>query len=192
MSDFCGEKGYTFRIAKDTDTVKRYMVDYGGKKDGNEKKLKIEISYRRKTINENEKTVINGIHVYTIEAISIMKANAYSSRDKIRDLYDVSFIVNHYWDSLSEAAQSLIKSCIEYKGIEQFDYLVNQYDDDLIDVDKLAEDFLSMYDKLDLLATEEERKIISEYGDVMANVGATDMSKYDTYKKYSKNKKSKK
>ena len=36
------------------------------------------------------------------------------------------------------------------------------------------------------------KKIISEYGDVMANVGATDMSKYDTYKKYSKNKKSKK
>ena len=36
------------------------------------------------------------------------------------------------------------------------------------------------------------KKVISEYGDVMANVGATDMTKYDTYKKYNKNKKSKK
>ena len=36
------------------------------------------------------------------------------------------------------------------------------------------------------------KKVISEYGDVMANVGATDMTKYDTFKKYNKNKKSKK
>ena len=36
------------------------------------------------------------------------------------------------------------------------------------------------------------KKIVSEYGDVMANVGASDMSKYDTFKKYSKNKKGKK
>ncbi len=36
------------------------------------------------------------------------------------------------------------------------------------------------------------KKIISEYGDVMANVGASDMQKYDTYKKYNKNKKAKK
>ena len=36
------------------------------------------------------------------------------------------------------------------------------------------------------------KKIISEYGDVMANVGASDVKKYDTYKKYNKNKKVKK
>ena len=36
------------------------------------------------------------------------------------------------------------------------------------------------------------KNLISEYGDVMANVGAKDLSKYDEFKKYNKNKKSKK
>ena len=36
------------------------------------------------------------------------------------------------------------------------------------------------------------KNLISEYGDIMANVGAKDLSKYDEFKKYSKNKKSKK
>lgn len=34
--------------------------------------------------------------------------------------------------------------------------------DELIDNDKLAEDFLTMYDKLGLLYTEEERKVLNQ------------------------------
>lgn len=160
--DFCEDKGFNLRIAKDTDTVKRYMIDYGGEKDGEIKKLKVEVSYRRKSISEKECTNINGISVYTLDTIGTMKANAYSSRDKLRDLYDITFIGNNYWDKLSEATKNIIKSCIEYKGIEQFDYLVSQQEDELIDPDKLANDFLALYDKLDLLITDEERAAISE------------------------------
>ena len=36
------------------------------------------------------------------------------------------------------------------------------------------------------------KNLISEYGDVMANIGAKDVSKYDVFKKYNKNKKYKK
>ena len=36
------------------------------------------------------------------------------------------------------------------------------------------------------------KNLISDYGDIMANVGAKDLSKYDEFKKYNKNKKSKK
>ena len=36
------------------------------------------------------------------------------------------------------------------------------------------------------------KNLISEYGDVMANIGAKDVSKYDVFKKYNKNKKQKK
>ena len=36
------------------------------------------------------------------------------------------------------------------------------------------------------------KNLISEYDDVMANVGASDVAKYDTFKKYNKNKKAKK
>ena len=36
------------------------------------------------------------------------------------------------------------------------------------------------------------KNLINKYGDVMANIGDKDMSKYEVFKKYNKNKKSKK
>lgn len=30
VNDFCRLNNYTFRVAKDTNTVKRYMIHYGG------------------------------------------------------------------------------------------------------------------------------------------------------------------
>ncbi|MDR2647682.1 MAG: hypothetical protein LBB67_06135 [Oscillospiraceae bacterium] len=57
---------------------------------GNEgKPLKIKASYRRKGIPAEETTTVNGILVYGIKPLCIMKINAYTNRDKIRDLYFV-------------------------------------------------------------------------------------------------------
>ena len=82
VRDFCTFNGFNYRVAKDTPTVKRYMIHYGG-----EKPLKVEISYRIKEINfACETSIINGILVYNIQNILLMKLNAYSGRDKIRDL----------------------------------------------------------------------------------------------------------
>lgn len=83
-----------------------------------------------------------------------MKANAYSGRDKIRDLYDICFICNHYWENLSEDVKSLIRVAVEYKGIEQFEYIVRDQKDELIDNKKLIDDFLKTYEKLGLLSEE--------------------------------------
>jgi len=33
------------------------------------------------------------------------------------------------------------------------------------------------------------KNLVSEYGDVMSNIGAKDVAKYDVFKKYNKNKK---
>lgn len=152
VDEFCRKNHYTYRVAKDTDIVKRYMINY----DGNERPLKVEISYRRKEISEDEITEIDGITVYKINVICIMKANAYSSRDKIRDLYDICFICNNYWDVLSEDVKKMIRSAVEYKGIEQFEYITKDQKDELIDNKKLEEDFLKMYEKLNLLAETDE------------------------------------
>jgi predicted nucleotidyltransferase component of viral defense system len=149
---FCQDRGYTFRVAKDTDTVERCMVNYGNA----EKPLKIEVSYRRKEIGEEETDTVNGILVYKIEPLCIMKVNAYTHRDKIRDLYDVTFICGRYYNQLSPQAVSLLRSAVEYKGIEQFDYIIQNQQDDLIDNEKLSEDFLGMYDRLGLLADRDE------------------------------------
>jgi len=152
VGNFCQSREYTFRIAKNTDTVERCMVNYGS----DEKPLKIEVSYRRKEIPEEETEKINGILVYKIEPLCIMKINAYTNRDKIRDLYDVTFIYNRYSDELSTQTEAILRNAVEYKGIEHFDYIVQNQQDALIDNDKLSEDFLNMYDRLGLLYDREE------------------------------------
>lgn len=145
---FCQDRGYTFRVAKNTDTVERCMLNYGN----TEKPLKIEVSYRRKEIDATETEIIDGILVYKIEPLCIMKVNAYTNWDKIRDLYDVTFVCDRYYDQLSPQAVAILRNAVEYKGIEQFYYIIQNQRDDLIDSEKLSEDFLNMYDRLGLLA----------------------------------------
>ena len=62
VNDFCAEKGYSYRVAKDTDTVKRYMVNYGD----TGRPLKVEVSFRKKVIEPSEVTKFNGVNVYKI------------------------------------------------------------------------------------------------------------------------------
>jgi predicted nucleotidyltransferase component of viral defense system len=158
VEGFCEKNGYSYRVAKDTDTVKRFMINYGN----DQKPLKIEVSYRRKRIAPEETTKRNGILVYNIDELCAMKTNAYSGRDKMRDLYDLSFICKAYFEQLSDKTISFLRNAMEYKGVEQFDYIMREQKDDLIDENKLAEDFLLMFDKLGLLYDEEEKKIASK------------------------------
>lgn len=157
IKGFCEINNCSYHISKDTDTVKKYKINYGNM----EKPLKIEVSFRRQEIDIEETTIINGVLVYKLDPLCIMKTNAYTSRDKIRDLYDVSFICNNYFDQLAPQTIAILRSAIEYKGIEQFDYIIKDQHDELIDKDKLAGDFLSMHDKLGLLCDKNEKKIIS-------------------------------
>ncbi|KLU59359.1 hypothetical protein CEB3_c43450 [Peptococcaceae bacterium CEB3] len=153
VSAFCEKEGYTCRVAKDTDTVKRYMINYGNIG----RPLKVEISFRKKIIEQEETAKIKGINVYKIDSLCAMKVNAYVGRDKIRDLYDLTFICSHYWDQIPDALKTVIRNAVEYKGFEQFDYIVREQQDDLIDKDKLAGAFMEMYDRLGLLYDESER-----------------------------------
>lgn len=155
---FCQKYGYDYRIAKDTQTVQRFMIHY---RDGS-KPLKVEISYRNKVILPNTYQKINDISVYTIDRLAQLKASAYQGRDKIRDLYDVCFICNNYYSELSESTQNLIRDALSFKGFEHFDYIVNTQSDPLIDKNQLAEDYLKMYDKLDLLYTSDEKNTLAQ------------------------------
>jgi len=66
-------------------------------------------------------------------------------------LYDVTFISKHYHDVLSPQTIVLMRNSVEYKGIEHFDYIIREQQDELIDNDKLSEDFLTMFDRPGLL-----------------------------------------
>jgi len=158
VSAFCQKQGFSYRTAKDTNTVKRYMIHYGNIG----RPLKVEVSYRKKFIDQDEISKIKGISVYTIDSLCVMKATAYIGRDKMRDLYDLSFICNRYWSELAPSTKAIVRNAIEHKGIEQFDYIINDQQDNLINKNKLASDFLEMFDKLGLLYTENEQKIIDD------------------------------
>ena len=137
--------------------MERCFVNYGNAG----RPLKIEASYRRKEIPVEETDTIDGIKVYRIEPLCLMKAAAYAGRDKIRDLYDLSFIFNNYYELLSPQAVAVLRNAVEHKGIEQFDYVVRNQPDELIDSDKLAVDFLLMYDKLGLMIDESEQELLA-------------------------------
>jgi hypothetical protein len=81
----------------------------------------------------------------------MLKTNAYAARDKIRDLYDISFICDKYFDSLSETVVDLLRVAVGMKGLENFDYIVREQSDELIDPGKMLDMFLKMHDSLGLL-----------------------------------------
>ena len=155
---YCKAFGYDYRIAKDTNTVKRAIIYYYGEY----KPLKVEMSMRRKEIPTQEIAKVNDIITYTPDALTTMKMAAYQGRDKIRDLYDLCYLYNNYKDQIAPQTLSLMQQGLSYKGLEQFDYLLHNQTDELIDNEKLMNDFLSMYDHLGLLYDEDEKKIIDE------------------------------
>ena len=167
VEKFCKLRNYKFRIGKDTPTVKRCFVNYGNEK----KPLKIEVSYRNKNIERANCVEINDIHVYNVNRLAKMKAMAYASRDKIRDMYDLSFICAGFWDELSKETKESIKDALEYKGLEQFEYILATQPDELINEEELLSGFLQMYDKIGLLSDSavptkdeiSEQKFISEH-----------------------------
>lgn len=157
VKQFCGIYGYRFIEKKNTRVVQRAMIHYGGMQP-----LKIETSFRRKTVPEAETTLVNNIHVYKMEYLASMKINAYLARDKIRDLYDVSFIVNNYWEDLSAPVQSTIRFALAEKGLEQFDIVIKEQKDELIDPVKLEDEFLKAMEKADLATPPTTRNDLKE------------------------------
>lgn len=155
----CEENGYSYRIAKDTATTQRAYINYGDPS----KPLKVEVSYRRKEIPRDLVCVRDGIKVYTLDEMARLKAAAYNGRDKIRDLYDVSFICTHYYEKLSVSARDALRTALEYKDLEQFDYIIQTQRDELIDPDALETMFLESFDKLGLLNPLEDRESSQAY-----------------------------
>ena len=156
VQSFCKQHNYSVRVAKDTAIVKRCLVNYGN----HEKPLKIEVSYRNKSISTDTIKNINGIQVYSIDKLAQMKCNAYNARDKIRDLFDLAFITNNYYNDLSEATLSIISDALQYKGLEQVDYILATQHDELIDPDQLITSFLKMHERLGLILDEYETELV--------------------------------
>lgn len=138
--------GYPYRVAKDTATVKRYKIHYDGCSS-----LKVEISYRRGSIPDYEHYRHgNGIVVYKLPYLAVMKAQAYCSRDRLRDLYDLAFICLNYWGMLDGVTQATVVGALSYRGLENYDYLCQTQDDEFIDKEILGDMVLQVFYNLNL------------------------------------------
>lgn len=149
IESFCQKYHYDYRIAKDTDTTKRCFIHYPEEYHP----LKIEASYRTVEIENKRFTDRNKTIVYKIDELFMQKLNAYNSRDKLRDLYDVVFIYNNYKDELDSSLLQMAKYSLSYKGLEQVEYLLASEQDSLIEPNALINNFLHMYNDLGLLVS---------------------------------------
>ena len=53
-------------------------------------------------------------------------------------------------------------SSLQYKGLDYFDYILKEQQDELINNDKLAEDFLDIFEKTGLLFEKENAELSPE------------------------------
>lgn len=155
---FCKAHRIAYRTAKDTPTVSRFLLSYVPERTP----LKIEISYRNKNIRPDDHLCRDGIEVYTIDRLCQLKASAYQGRDTLRDLYDIAFICDRYFNDLSAGTKNQISDALSYKGFDHFDYITSTQSDPFIDKEKLAELYIKMFDKLDLLYTKEEARRVNQ------------------------------
>ena len=159
------ESGKSFEISKliedrDENRIKGYIYD-----DVNG--LMILKDYQDKIFYFKEDILEQLSKVYNINTLCIMKVIAYIHREKIGDLYDLTFIVNNYFENLDQQIINIVQKNIEYNGIERLDYLIQSQKDEIINKKKLVVDFVAMSDKLGLLYSNKEREIINSYNIIL-------------------------
>lgn len=153
VDHYCALNDATFCISEDTNTSFHIFLHLSK----NLTLLKIEASYRHPFIPESKITKINGIKVYTIDALAYSKGDAYAGSDKMRNLYDVVFLYNNHYDKLSENARDHIRTVLSYKGSERFYYLLETQNDPCIDKNHLETEVLKAFEHMGLCMDDSPR-----------------------------------
>ncbi|MGX2972642.1 nucleotidyl transferase AbiEii/AbiGii toxin family protein [Helicobacter sp. T3_23-1059] len=107
---------------KITDSSLRLTIDYGAKSDLGIYPLKIDISGRDKIRLRNnllKYSTINGVNVYDIETLVDLKSTAFCQRDKIRDFYDIGFLLEKYPQCFDDKTLANIATKIMYSGKDE-------------------------------------------------------------------------
>lgn len=94
------------RQKKNTETTKRYMVDFTGKHGSSS--IKIETSLRSDSIDQSNVLTVDGMRVYNAATIIGHKLGCTESRSKVRDLYDLDYLARtHANDFTKDQAKAL-------------------------------------------------------------------------------------
>jgi len=126
-------------IKKDTDTVKRFMIHY---KEAENNPIKLEISFRNSDDIDYVKdkcVMINDINTYNIKYLAAGKIDAFLKRTAARDIFDASFLLKNYPESLNKDLIVKCKSKLTSIGLDQMeniiknDEIINNFDcDDIL------------------------------------------------------------
>ena len=128
------KEGWNTNIKKNTDTTFRIMIDYNGRNDFGNYPLKVEISGRDSIfLKENDYIETNEGILYRLKKIINFKENAFSQRNKARDIYDLHFMLENYQELFNYDQLQKIYSNLQYKGWEVLADEINQ--DNLIKID---------------------------------------------------------
>lgn len=127
------DQKWQVNIKKDTNTVFRAMIDYGDKKNGGNYPLKIEVSSRNKNFigdKDYEYSKINGIYVYNLDVIAKMKVQAFLSRTKARDIFDIGYLLNLKEDIFDKRDLHMIYDEIGRKSLDELSAIlkIEQYE----------------------------------------------------------------
>lgn len=120
-------KNWNINIKKDTDTVFRAMIDYKAKSHLGDYPLKIEVSNRNKIFlqtNSLKYENIDKVNVYSIDELIKMKTIAFSGRDKIRDFYDLGYLLEKYPKNFSKESLFTVHEKVSYAGTEELNLLL--------------------------------------------------------------------
>lgn len=114
--------------------------------------------------NNNNDDIINStsIDLHCINKITYNNLLKFQNKVILVNLYNIIFLIKNYWEKLSDATKDNIKDSFSHKGIDYFEMLLETQSDELIDKEKLQNDFIDIWNKVGLNENDDE-DFVDEY-----------------------------
>lgn len=142
-------KNWQIYEKKISETSNRFTIDYGAKTPLGKYPLKIDISGRNKMLLRDSQLAyskIDGVCVYNVEIIAQMKRQAFLSRNKIRDFYDIGFLLEKYPQCFNKQNLIDIADKIHYSGADRLNtLLIDEVETHKLMIDKESIEFVCNY-----------------------------------------------
>lgn len=127
-------------VTKDTQTVKRYRIIYA-----DDINLKLETSLRG-TPNDDDLVQLNGILTYKIEKLIQQKLRALNGRTAARDLHDVIYLYENFFDSFGKDELGEIEALYKNQSSVIDEYNTAYGEDTILSTTDLLEDLGKLID----------------------------------------------
>ena len=127
-------------VTKDTQTVKRYRIIYA-----DDINLKLETSLRG-TPNDDDLIQLNGILTYKIEKLIQQKLRALNGRTAARDLHDVIYLYENFFDSFGKDELGEIEALYRNQSSVIDEYNSAYGEDTILSTTDLLEDLGKLID----------------------------------------------